>query len=510
MAPDDWPARRARSCGIPDTDQTGRAPRDERQREMTRQFREIARRQLSYHLQRRRDRHLRQGWGGPPYVPAGAAFLRESRFGQDHRREHPLPWWRTERRRGRLRRASDGRLIGGVAEGLSRRIGVDVTIVRLGFVLATLAGFGLGLYMLAWLLVPSDTGGPSIASRAISDRRGLALVLALVPVIVVVLLLASALRAGWLSSFIWPVFIAIASLVLIWRNAPGDERVLLERAARPVVAVGKPGRSLTQVAVWALAGAGAVAGGLALLLEHPAHVALRPIGGVLLVLAGATVILGPWWLRIARDLVVERQARARAEERADLAARLHDSVLQTLALIQRRADQPGQVTALARAQERELRSWLFGGWQPGSLGDEATTFAAGIACIQRDVEAAHGMQIEAVTVGDCPLDDDVAALLAATREATVNAAKWSGAPSVSIFAEADDLLVSVFVRDRGKGFDPAAVPPDRKGLTESIEGRMGRHGGRAAVRSAAGAGTEVVLELPRASHDRRERHGSAR
>jgi signal transduction histidine kinase len=207
------------------------------------------------------------------------------------------------------------------------------------------------------------------------------------------------------------------------------------------------------------------------------------------------VLLGPWWLRIARDLAVERQARVRAEERADIAARVHDSVLQTLALIQRRADQPQQVVALARAQERELRSWLFDGRAPGSVG--GGTLADGVRLIQQEVEAQHGVAVEAVTVGDCPLDDNLAALLGAAREATVNAVKWSGAPVVSLFAEVEPTAVSVFVRDRGRGFDPAAVPADRKGLAESVHARMIRRGGSATVRSAPGEGTEVSLTMPR-------------
>jgi signal transduction histidine kinase len=212
------------------------------------------------------------------------------------------------------------------------------------------------------------------------------------------------------------------------------------------------------------------------------------------------VAFGPWWLRIARDLVVERQARARAEERADMAARLHDSVLQTLALIQRRADDPQRVVQLARAQERELRSWLFDGRAPGSL--DVTTLADGVGLIQQEVEAQYGIAVEAVTVGDCELDDDLGALLAAAREATVNAAKWSRADVVSLFTEVEPAAVSLFVRDRGKGFDPAAVPGDRKGLAESIHGRMARRGGSATVRSVPGEGTEVSLTMPRTAGER--------
>jgi signal transduction histidine kinase len=181
---------------------------------------------------------------------------------------------------------------------------------------------------------------------------------------------------------------------------------------------------------------------------------------------------------------------------------VHDSVLQTLALIQRRADDPQQVVQLARAQERELRSWLFDGRAPGSMDDAGLTLAGGVRIIQREVEAQHGVAVEAVTVGDCDLDDDLAALLAAAREATVNAVKWSGASVVSIFAEVEPAEVSLFVRDRGRGFDPRAVPGDRKGLAESVHARMNRRGGSATVRTTQGEGTEVSLTMPRAAGER--------
>ena len=238
------------------------------------------------------------------------------------------------------------------------------------------------------------------------------------------------------------------------------------------------------------------------LTGHPDKYALHGLAGVALLLAAVVIVLGPWWLRIARDLVVERQARIRAEERADMASRVHDSVLQTLALIQRQADDPQQVVQLARAQERELRSWLFDARAPGSLDGQAATLADGIRLIQQEVEAQHGIPVEAITVGDCALDDDLAALLAAAREATVNAVKWSGAEVVSLFAEVEPTEVAVYVRDRGRGFDPAAVPGDRKGLAESIHARMARRGGSAVVRTAPGDGTEVSLRMPRVAGER--------
>jgi signal transduction histidine kinase len=183
-------------------------------------------------------------------------------------------------------------------------------------------------------------------------------------------------------------------------------------------------------------------------------------------------------------------------------------VLQTLALIQRRADDPQQVVQLARAQERELRSWLFEG---RTLGDgDATTVSEGVRQIQRDVEARHGVPVEVVTVGDCPLDDDLNALLAAAREATVNAAKWSGASVISVYAEVEPKQVEVAVRDRGKGFDPDAVPGDRKGLAQSVRGRMSRHGGSVTVQSAVGEGTKVTLTMPRSAASAEAKGGSLR
>jgi len=232
---------------------------------------------------------------------------------------------------------------------------------------------------------------------------------------------------------------------------------------------------------------------------------LIPLAGVLLMLAGIAIALAPWWLRIARDLVDERQARIRAEERADMASRVHDSVLQTLALIQRRAAEPQEVVKLARGQERELRAWLFDGQEPGTIKGEGSTLSGGVRQIQQEVETQHRIAVDAVTVGDCELNDDLQALLGAAREATVNAAKWSGAETVSLFAEVEPDGVSIFVRDRGRGFDPAEVPADRKGLAESVHARIGRRGGSATVRSAPGEGTEVSLTMPRPAADRMPR-----
>jgi signal transduction histidine kinase len=402
-----------------------------------------------------------------------------------------------------LRRQQADRLAGGVAAGLAARTGLDVTLVRTVFVLATLlGGFGVAAYVVAWLLIPAAGTDANIASKARADRLGIAFAAGLGSLLIVVLLTASVFGVGRLSSLIWPLFISAAGIVLIWRNAPADEQAIMRHLAEPLLGLTE-GRGRSGTGLRLLIAGLLLAVGLSTLVSaHESSALLRPLGGVALVIAAIAVVLGPWWLRIARDLVVERQARIRAEERADMAARVHDSVLQTLALIQRSADNPQQVGQLARAQERELRSWLFDGRAPGSMDDAGLTLAGGVRLIQREVEAQHGVAVEAVTVGDCDLDDDLAALLAAAREATVNAVKWSGASVVSIFAEVEPAEVSLFVRDRGRGFDPRAVPGDRKGLTESVHARMTRRGGSATVRTAQGEGTEVSLTMPRAAGER--------
>lgn len=187
----------------------------------------------------------------------------------------------------------------------------------------------------------------------------------------------------------------------------------------------------------------------------------------------------------------ERRERIRSQERAEVAAHVHDSVLQTLTLIQKAAGEPTEVQRLARSQERELRSWLYAG------RDTTGTFERALDALGAEVEEVHGVPVEVVVVGDTALDERVSALVAATREAVVNAARHASAPVVDVYAEVEPTLVSVFVRDRGKGFDPGAVPEDRHGLAGSVVGRMVRHGGSAVVRSAPGEGTEVRLELPR-------------
>jgi signal transduction histidine kinase len=407
-----------------------------------------------------------------------------------------------------LRREREGRLAGGIMAGISAKTGVDVTVLRVALVVVTLltTGFGAAVYVITWLLLPMTGETSNIASRAMADKRGIGLAAALGSALGILLIAVSSLGAAWLNAPAWPIIISVCGLVLIARNGAPEEQDQLRRLVEPVLgAAGSPAADRKMLR-WLLTAALLIAGVVVLLHGKERLDLLVPLGGMLLLLAGIAVGLGPWWLSIARDLVAERQARIRAEERADMAARVHDSVLQTLALIQRRAAEPQEVVQLARLQERELRAWLFDGQPPGSVKGEGVTLAGGIRQIQQDVEAQHRVAIDAVTVGDCALDDDLQALLAAAREATVNAAKWSGADTISLFAEVEPDAVSLFVRDRGRGFDPETVPADRKGLAESVRARITRRGGSAVIRSAPGEGTEVSLTMARADGDRLTRH----
>jgi signal transduction histidine kinase len=432
-------------------------------------------------------------WHGPP-----------AWHGRSGRRDDVPDWGFRVRRRHRgdgepLRRHPDDQLAGGVAAGIAAWRGFNPTTVRIVLAVAALIsqGWAVPFYVLGWLLIPVKGQHTSIASRAKHDAPGVALALALASLLAVFLFLAGAFNDGAIEQFGWPQVVSVAGLTLIWRNAPDGERAGMRRLVQPLESLGAGGKSARRATRLRLAGSAVLlAIGLGWLLSlHGGTQLLAPLGGFLLVAAALVLLFGPWWLRIARDLVDERQARARAEERSDIAAHMHDSVLQTLALIQRRAEDPQAVVQLARAQERDLRSWLYEGRAPGDT--DVSSFAEGVRQIQRDVEARHGVPVEIVTVADCPLDEHLGALLAAAREATVNAAKWSGAAVISVFAEVEPDKVNVAVRDRGKGFDPAAVPGDRKGVAESIHGRMSRHGGEATVQSAPGEGTKVTLTMPR-------------
>ncbi len=399
-----------------------------------------------------------------------------------------------------LRRSQDNRVLGGVCGAVSSATGIDVMWVRIGFVLLAIAsGVMVFVYAMAWLLIPMEGETSNIYSRAVNDRRGIRLIAAiLIPLLIAVQLITSSLHVPFIGFIGWPTFLAVAVVILIWRNANETEKAFIDNEVVPLLGADTQGRGrhwlIARVVAGVLIGA---AGIVVLVMGHNTVAALRPVGGAALVVAASVIIFGPWWLSLVRDLIAERQARALAEERTQMAAHVHDSVLQTLALIQRSADEPQNVVRLARAQERELRAWLFEGRPPGAIGEDATMLAEGVGLLQRQVEADHGIAVQVVMVGDCELDEALRALLDAAREATVNAAKWSGADQVSVYAEVEPDTVMLYVRDRGRGFDPDAVPDDRQGIAQSIRARMARFGGTAVLRSAPGDGAEVQLSMPR-------------
>ena len=249
--------------------------------------------------------------------------------------------------------------------------------------------------------------------------------------------------------------------------------------------------ALAQVAL----GVGLVVAGVAVFFVATPSVE-SPSAGILAIAAiavGLVMVFGPWWWRLTHDLGIERQERIREQERAEVAAHIHDSVLQTLALIQRNSTDARKVSTLARSQERELRAWLYGTSEvaPGE------SLAASLERVRNEIEYLHDVAVEAVEVGDCPVDDRLVALVLSSREALANAARHSGASTVSAYLEVEPHQVTVFVRDRGSGVELEKVPRHRRGIADSIVGRMDRHGGKAVVHSEPGQGTEVELVMPR-------------
>ncbi len=390
-------------------------------------------------------------------------------------------------------------MLGGVCGGISQATGIDVTLVRIAFVLLSLgSGVGVLAYFVIWLIVPLAGEPDSIFSRAVSDRGGIRLVIAVLPVLVLTQIVSSAAGLGFAASFAWSVLLSVAIAVFIRRNASEAEGRWVNEEVLPLFGVGNEPHTRRSAGVRIAIGVVLGLCGLVwLVMGHTTAGALRLLGAIALIVAAVVLVFGPWWIGMFRDLISERQARAVAEERAQMAAHVHDSVLQTLALIQRSADDSRQVVRLARSQERELRAWLFEGRPPGTVPGDARTLTDGIDAIQRQVEGDHGVAVHAVVVGETELTEDLRALLDAAREATVNAAKWSGESQVSLYAEVEPDAVTIYVRDRGRGFDPDAVPDDRQGIARSIRARVARVGGSVVIRSSAGNGAEVELSVPR-------------
>ncbi|MEI5672051.1 MULTISPECIES: PspC domain-containing protein [unclassified Nocardioides] len=412
-------------------------------------------------------------------------------------------------------RDSHDSVLGGVASGLARHLAVPVLWVRAGFLLTSLLG-GLGVMVYAglWLMLPSDTrfedGPPGLASATRGGRRpgrlrrlgdvGPAIALAALGLGGVLALQALVGR----GAAFWPAFFGLVGLALLWRQADEAQRERWnDQSGRidPVrIVFGSGGwASYARVAAGALLVVSAV-----FIVGFEGASASDARAGLIaggLVLIGLAIVIGPWVFGLASDLSAEREERVRSQERADVAAHLHDSVLQTLALIQKSSGDAATVARLARAQERDLRSWLYA----GESADESSA-ASALRGAAAEVEDAHGVSVDVVAVGDCPLTDDLRPVVQAAREAVTNAAKHAGTGRVDVYAEITPAAVDVFVRDRGVGFDPEAVADDRYGVRNSIVDRMRRHGGTAEIRTGPGEGTEVRLHLSRtttqeASHD---------
>ncbi len=292
----------------------------------------------------------------------------------------------------------------------------------------------------------------------------------------------------------WPVAFACAGAALVWRQADSaQQKQWRAEAGGRVWLAPFMARGGWPAVIRVVLGLGLVGAAFGIVIAQWGQITLLPqvMAMTVLTLAGLAVVLAPWLHRSRSALNQARADKVRADARADMAAHLHDSVLQTLALIQRQSEDPKAVQQLARRQERELRTWLYGDELPESTLKAALTAAAA------EIEDERAIPVELVFVGDCETSDPVQALVRAAREAMVNAAKHSGADQIDVYAEVTDDLVEVFIRDRGHGFDLNDVPEDRMGVQGSIINRMSRHGGTAKVRSTPGEGTEVRLEIRR-------------
>jgi signal transduction histidine kinase/phage shock protein PspC (stress-responsive transcriptional regulator) len=406
----------------------------------------------------------------------------------------------------RATRVAEGAWLGGVCTGLARHLGWPLMVVRIAFVaLATFQFIGVIAYGALWLLLPPESTvkapGLESASRAglreeskPKRRIDWGMLLALIALGGGLLWIMQNTGLGISSQLFWPVAFDCAGAALVWRQADSEQqkRWRAEAGGRvwlaPFVA-----RGGWPALVRVIVGLGLVGAAFGIVIAQQGQIAHLPevMAMTMLALAGLAIVLAPWLHRSRSALNQARAEKVRADARADMAAHLHDSVLQTLAMIQRQADDPKAVQQLARRQERELRNWLY--------GDELheATLKAALTSAAAEVEDERGVPVELVTVGDCDTSDSIQALVRAAREAMVNAAKHSGADKIDVYAEVDEDSVEVFVRDRGNGFDADAVAEDRMGVKGSIVDRMARHGGTATIRSAPGDGTEVRLEIKR-------------
>ncbi|MFB9683159.1 PspC domain-containing protein [Amycolatopsis plumensis] len=405
----------------------------------------------------------------------------------------------TESAAPKMFRRRSGRAIAGVAGGLADHLGVPVLWVRTAFaLLAALNGAGLLAYGLLWVFVQQQSEETAEAPKPKERQQAFGLI-----ALGVGLAVASGTLTGFISGWVAvPLAVAMIGLAVVWREADESQRRRWRVGAKDGFAGAFLGGGGWSAAIRIVAGVALVITGITVVVLRSGTLDQVQFAliAVIATLIGVAVLTVPFWLRLVRDLSDERKARIRTDERAEIAAHLHDSVLQTLALIQKQSESPREVARLARSQERELRGWLYGpnGYgKPAEKVEEATgQLSEALATACGEVEDTFAISVGQVVVGDAELDESLVALVQAAREAIVNAAKHAGVDEVSVYAEVEPTSVTVFVRDRGKGFDPDLVPDDRHGLADSIRGRMTRHGGTCKVRTAPGEGTEVQLAMP--------------
>jgi signal transduction histidine kinase/phage shock protein PspC (stress-responsive transcriptional regulator) len=386
-------------------------------------------------------------------------------------------------------------MIAGVAAGLARHLGVPVLAVRIALVvLLGFNGLGLLLYAAFWAVLPQETptSGPA-------PRRDLAMLLPFAAIgIGVVLLQSLAFGDGPAGLVGWLVAIVALGAGVIWHESDPERRGnWADSAAKTPWLAAVVAESDRRSFLFRFIGGGVLiaVGIIGVVALYSARGGLSSVfNGVIFALVGLLgvgVVVAPLLWRTFSQLRTEREARIREQERAELAAMIHDQVLHTLALIQRNSTDIKEVQRLARGQERSLRNWLY---KPTASPTEK--FAAALEHAAAEVEDTYAISVETVVVGDTQCDERVSALVNAAREALVNAARHAGVETVSLYAEVEADELSVFVRDRGAGFELEQVEESRHGVRGSIIGRMQRHGGRAEIRSAPGDGTEVRLTLP--------------
>ncbi|MHA2788131.1 ATP-binding protein [Corynebacterium sp. S7] len=379
----------------------------------------------------------------------------------------------------RYTRPKNGRVVAGVSAGLAQHLGVDVGWVRVAFVIsAFLSGAGVAVYALIWMFSSPNERDEPVPSN---HKMGMASYVALAAVGVVGAVATSGLLSGVNAFVLVALGVVAVGAFLTWQA--------FDRGHRSV------GNVVALVAGVALVFAGIIA--MAVLWEDGGFAGA--VASVFLTLLGVGILVIPLMMRLTSSLVSAREEKAVANQRSEIAARLHDSVLQTLALIQKRADNPEEVARLARGQERELRAWLFDADEKAS-----TTVFAALNKAAGEVEDLVGVRISPVTVGDdVGFSEETEPIVLAAREAMLNAGKHAGVDTLDVYAENLAGELTIYVRDRGSGFDPEEIPEDRHGVRDSIIGRMERAGGDVRIRSSttasttgASPGTEIKLSLP--------------